>query len=171
MLKSTLFYILILTSLLALVSSCKKDNTEENSDYPITINVGGENFSWHKSDVLGEEWQTVFSTRIQSENAISRLKLAFSSSDQNNNWMSEIDNTEFEISGEWYPNFLVFELKESKNNLIQGVYRSKSGTIKVLKIKNNKIFLNFAVEMRHENTDEVVSMSGNVDGVSYVIQE
>ncbi len=171
MLKNTLFHLLILASFLTLVSSCKKDNAEENSDYPITVTVGNENFSWHKDDAFGEEWKAAFSTRIQSENTISRLKLAFSSSEQINNWMSEIDNTEFEITGEWYPNFLVFELKEPKDNLTQGVYRSKSGTIKVLKIKNQKIFLNFTIDMRHETTNETITISGDIDGVQYTIQE
>lgn len=72
------------------------------------------------------------------------------------------------IRAEEFPNFTIFELKEPLGNIPIGVYRSKVGTIKVSKVKNNRIYLTFSVDMRHEYTNETITINGEVDGVSYV---
>lgn len=171
MLKNIIRFILLLSTLMLFVTSCKKDKSDENSDYPVTINIGEDSFSWHKDDGYAAESTLGYSVYIQVEHQNSMFQMRFISEIITPNWLTNINNTEFQITGEEGPNYVVFELKEPQGDISLGTYTSQSGTIKVTKVKNQKIYLSFTVKIENIYTDEIITVEGEIDGMPYTTQE
>lgn len=171
--KNVLYYLFIFTIVLTVFNSCKKDK-DEVSDYPISMTIGEETVKWHKDQL---EWCQFLTSPAYSVMNLKftepdkRFQLYFTVNANSTEWLNHVHITEFEITEELFPNFIVLNMDNNIGNANAGGYISKGGLIKVNKIKDQRLYLTYTATLESNLLNEVIHISGHIDGLPFTIKE
>lgn len=158
-----LFKSLFIISYLILSVSCKKDD-DKTITHPITSTFNSTPLSWHK-DSSQAYVDNELALHTVGNDTKKRISVSCGADDLIEDWINTIEGDVFTLS-EDPPNDIFLELKEDIGNLEKGGYISTSGTINVIKVRNNKVSLNFSADMRQLSTNKMHSISGTIEEIT-----